>query len=79
VSSPAEAIARDGSRELADVHVETDPGYPRWLLARRSLTPNTKGELELASYLCLGPVGTTIEDLARKRRPELTRGSAAGP
>ena len=57
--------------------IETDPGYLRWLLVRRSLTPNTKGELELAYYLCLGPVGTSIEDLARKRRPELTRGSAS--
>jgi SRSO17 transposase len=50
---------------LADVHFETEPGYQRWLLVRRSLAPNTKGELELAYYLCHGPVGTTIEDLIR--------------
>jgi SRSO17 transposase len=50
---------------LADVHFETEPGYQRWLLVRRALAPGTKGELELAYYLCHGPVGTTIEDLIR--------------
>lgn len=48
---------------LATVHFETEPGYQRWLLVRRSLTPNAKGELELAYYLCHAPVGTTMEDL----------------
>jgi SRSO17 transposase len=48
---------------LATVHFETEPGYQRWLLARRSLTANTKGELELAYYLCHGPAGTTIDEL----------------
>ncbi|WP_431902618.1 IS701 family transposase [Nonomuraea sp. bgisy101] len=48
---------------LATVHFEAEPGYQRWLLVRRGLTPNAKGELELAYYLCHGPVGTTIEDL----------------
>jgi SRSO17 transposase len=50
---------------LADVRFETEPGYRRWLLVRRSLTPNAKGELELAYYLCHGPTGTTIGDLIR--------------
>ena len=50
---------------LGDVHFETEPGYQRWLLVRRSLTPNAKGDLEMAYYLCHGPVGTTIDDLAR--------------
>jgi SRSO17 transposase len=40
-------------------------GVQRWLLVRRSLTPNDKGELELAFYLCYGPAGTTIDQLVR--------------
>ena len=35
------------------------------LLARRALTRNAKGELELAYYLCCAPAGTTDEDLIR--------------
>ena len=31
------------------------PGWQRFLLVRRSLTPNSKGELELAYYLCCRP------------------------
>lgn len=50
---------------LATVHFETEPGYQRWLLARRSLTPNSKGELEIAYYLCHGPAGTTMAELIR--------------
>ena len=50
---------------LATVRFETEPGYQRWLLARRSLTPNTKGELEHAYYLCHGPAGTTMAELIR--------------
>jgi SRSO17 transposase len=50
---------------LAKVHFETEPGYQRWLLARRSLTPGNKGELEIAYYLCHGPAGTTIDELIR--------------
>ncbi|MEV1175390.1 hypothetical protein [Nonomuraea sp. NPDC049784] len=46
---------------LATVHFEAEPGYQRWLLVRRSLAPNAKGELELAYYLCHAPV--TMEDL----------------
>ena len=37
----------------------------RYLLVRRSLTRNAKGELELAYYLCCAPAGTTEEDLIR--------------
>jgi SRSO17 transposase len=48
---------------LADVHFEAEPGYQRWLLVRRSLTPNVKGELELAYYLCHAPIETTLEGL----------------
>ena len=43
----------------------TPPGWSRWLLVRRSLTRNAKGELELAYYLCCAPAGTTDEDLIR--------------
>jgi SRSO17 transposase len=41
------------------------PGWSRFLLVRRSLTPNAKGELELAYYLCAGLSGTTDEELIR--------------
>jgi len=43
----------------------TPPGWRRWLLVRRSLTRNSKGEHELAYYLCCAPAGTTDEDLIR--------------
>ncbi|MGW2214044.1 IS701 family transposase [Nonomuraea sp. NPDC001684] len=48
---------------LGSVRFEVEPGYQRWLLARRSLTPNTKGERELAYYLCYAPAGTSLEEL----------------
>jgi len=41
------------------------PGWSRYLLVRRSLTRNTRGELELAYYLCAGPAGTADEELIR--------------
>jgi len=41
------------------------PGWSRFLLARRSLSTNGKGELELACYLCAGPAGTGDEELIR--------------
>jgi SRSO17 transposase len=41
------------------------PGWSRFLLVRRSLTPNAKGELELAYYLCCAPAGTADEELIR--------------
>ena len=41
------------------------PGWSRYLLARRSLTRNAKGELELACYLCAAPAGTADEELIR--------------
>ncbi|MBB6349900.1 hypothetical protein FHU36_006472 [Nonomuraea muscovyensis] len=64
--APAEAWKRrscgDGAKgprlydwALASVHFETEPGYRRWLLVRRSLTPNAKGELELAYYCVTAP------------------------
>ncbi|WP_054816433.1 IS701 family transposase [Nocardia arizonensis] len=43
----------------------TAAGWSRWLLARRALTPNTKGELEIAYYLCCAPTGTADEELIR--------------
>ncbi len=42
---------------------EAGSGWRRWLLARRSLTRNAKGELEIAYYLCGAPIGTPDEDL----------------
>lgn len=41
----------------------TPPGWARWLLVRRSPTPNSKGELELAYYLCCAPTRTTDDEL----------------
>ncbi len=41
------------------------PGWQRFLLVRRSLTPNSKGELELAYYLCAAPAGAEDEELIR--------------
>jgi SRSO17 transposase len=43
----------------------TPPGWSRWLLARRSLTRNSKGEHELAYYLCCAPTATTDDELIR--------------
>jgi hypothetical protein len=40
-------------------------GWSRFLLVRRSLTPNSKGEPELACYLCAAPAGTEDEELIR--------------
>ncbi|WP_254920878.1 hypothetical protein [Blastococcus mobilis] len=40
-----------------------DPGWARWLLARRSI-PTTPGEEpEMAYYVCAGPVATSLEQL----------------
>ena len=41
------------------------PGWSRYLLVRRSLTRNGKGQLELAYYLCAAPAGTADEELIR--------------
>jgi SRSO17 transposase len=41
------------------------PGWSRYLLVRRSLTRNAKGELDLACYLCCAPAGTADEELIR--------------
>ena len=42
------------------------PGtFHRWLLVRKSLTPDADGEPELAYYLCYGPAHTTIDQLVR--------------
>ena len=39
-------------------------GRGHWLLARRSLTPNSRGELEIAYYICYGPATARLVDLA---------------
>jgi SRSO17 transposase len=44
---------------------EAGAGWRRWLLARRSLTRNTKGEFEIAYYMCGGPIGTSDTDLIK--------------
>jgi SRSO17 transposase len=41
------------------------PGWSRYLLVRRCLAPNSKGELELAYYLGAAPAGTGDEELIR--------------
>ncbi|WP_371786714.1 IS701 family transposase [Streptosporangium subroseum] len=49
----------------AEDHLGGPGGFRRWLLVRRSLTPNDRGELELAFYLCFGPTDTTLDQLIR--------------
>jgi SRSO17 transposase len=39
-------------------------GRGHWLLARRALAPNSKGEYEIAYYVCYGPRRSTLVDLA---------------
>ncbi len=39
-------------------------GRGHWLLARRSLSPNSKGELEIAYYICYGPARSRLVGLA---------------
>ncbi|MCW2879090.1 MAG: transposase [Sphaerisporangium sp.] len=46
-------------------HLGGPGGFQRWLLVRRSLTPNHQGELEMAFYLCFGPAGTALDQLVR--------------
>jgi len=41
------------------------PGWSRYLLVRRSLARNAKGEHEHAYYLCFAPSGTPDEELIR--------------
>ncbi|WP_406232619.1 hypothetical protein [Nocardia sp. NBC_01009] len=43
----------------------TTAGWSGWLLARRALTPNSKGELEVACYLRCAPNGTSDDELIR--------------
>ncbi|MFE9328970.1 IS701 family transposase [Nocardia sp. NPDC052278] len=50
---------------LLALEFTTPTGWGRWLLARRALTPNAKGELEIAYYMCCAPTGTTDEELIR--------------
>src|SRR5215207_1096127 len=40
-----------------------DPGWARWVLARRSIPKGADEAAELAFYVCAGPVGTTLEQL----------------
>jgi len=40
-----------------------DPGWSRWLLARRSIPHTPEETPELAFYVCAGPAGTTLEQL----------------
>jgi SRSO17 transposase len=40
-----------------------DPGWARWVLARRSIPHAPEETPELAFYVCAGPVGTTLEQL----------------
>ncbi|MEV1120253.1 hypothetical protein AB0I91_34825 [Actinosynnema sp. NPDC049800] len=48
------------------IYDDTTPGaWRRWLLIRRSLTPNRRGERELAYHLCRAPTGTVDDDLIR--------------
>ncbi len=48
-------------------------GWRRWLMARRSLTRNTKGEREVAYYLCGAPVGArwAVEDCFQTAKTEV--------
>jgi SRSO17 transposase len=40
-----------------------DPGWARWLLARRAIPTDPGEEPELAYYVCAGPADTTLEQL----------------
>src|SRR3954452_20735401 len=40
-----------------------DPGWARWLLARRSIPTSPSEEPELAFYVCAGPAETPLEQL----------------
>ena len=57
-----------GPREYdwARIPIRTDwrAGRGHWLMARRSLTRNSKGEYEIAYYRCYGPRRCTLVDLA---------------
>jgi SRSO17 transposase len=57
-----------GPREYdwARVPIRTDwrAGRGYWLMARRSLTPDSKGEYEIAYYACYGPRRASLVDLA---------------
>ncbi|WP_405181693.1 transposase [Nocardia sp. NBC_01377] len=57
-----------GPREYDWAYRQIDGTWARgrghWLVARRSPTPNTKGELEIAYYLCYGPASSRLVDLA---------------
>jgi SRSO17 transposase len=57
-----------GPREYdwARISIRADwrAGRGHWLMARRSLTANSKGEHEIAYYLCYGPRRSTLVDLA---------------
>ena len=53
---------------LPDCPDATPPGWSRWLLVRRALTRNAKGELELAYYLCCAPAGTRTATTYPARR-----------
>jgi SRSO17 transposase len=50
---------------LPDDEGSAPPGWSRHLLVRRSLTRNSKGEHELACYLCCALAGTTDDELIR--------------
>ncbi|MGW4126096.1 IS701 family transposase [Nocardia sp. NPDC004711] len=57
-----------GPREYDWARRPIDGRWPRgrghWLLARRALTPNSKGKFEIAYYLCYGPARSRLVDLA---------------
>ena len=52
---------RDHWIRLGHCEIRREPGKGYWLLARRSLA----NPGELAYYVCYGPAGTTLEELAR--------------
>ncbi|SFU06803.1 DDE superfamily endonuclease, partial [Geodermatophilus amargosae] len=57
----------DGQRFYDWARVELlggfDPGWARWMLARRAIPASLGEEPELAYYVCAGPAGTTLEQL----------------
>jgi SRSO17 transposase len=40
-----------------------DPGWARWVVARRTIPKTADEAAELAFYVCAGPAGTTLEQL----------------
>ncbi len=55
-----------------------DPGWARWVLARRAIPAAPGEDPELAYYVCAGPAETTLEQLVAVAGPEGALRSVSG-